>query len=433
MVSHAGQNELVRRFVLSSVVLLCAGAPAVAARAAWSPVEHMRDASNPRSVALAGDARGDAAVAWIVNHPDRHAVTAVRVAIRRGRSGVWSAHLLRSARDLAAGGIALAMAPSGEVTVAWIEQPNGGHRTVRAAYRTPTGRWSTVQAVGYAAPFAFAYPRLAVAAEGTVALVYNAGVRAAPGMAAAWRRPGRPFGRIAAVPGGRLSEPTLAFDAAGTAFLVGTALCDNEEQSQGVVQTALASSHRFGVRRTITPHPATELRFVLTGVGRGLASWIDAGCSTTELLGGSVSARRVGLSDAGPVAAVAPAYENDLRMVAAPGGADLTWTGYAGDPAGVLFLAHVSTDGTGERPHLPADGWMPIGADAAGDQVLQTAVVQNGGEPRAIAARAAASTTVDLSPLAGPAYWIAAGSATGRTLIVATTLVGALRVATWTP
>ncbi len=357
------------------------------------------------------------------------------MAVRRGRMGAWSARRLRRAPGLKIGavgfgGVALVLAPSGEPTVAWVEQAGHGHREVRAAYRTPSGRWSTVQAVGDATPLAYAYPRLAVAANGTVALVYNAGVRATPGMAVAWRRPGRPFGRIAAVPGGRLSEPTLAFDRTGTAFLAGTASCDNESQSHGVVLTASASSHRFGRPRTITPRPATELRFVVTGAGRGLASWIGAGCSTTELLPGSINVRPVGLSSAGFVRMLAPAYANDLQMVAAPGGADLTWTGVN---SFALLVAHVSSAGVSSTPGTPADGWVPIGADAAGDQVLQSAVAQNVGQPRATAARAAGSTTAALSPIAGPAWWIAGGSTTGHALIVATTITGALRVATWTP
>lgn len=316
-------------------------APASPAWAAWSRAARMSDASNPRPVSVAADAHGDAVVAWVVTNGARPEVTAVRVAVRRGRSGAWSAHLLRRARSMRAAGLALAVAPSGEVTVAWIDQLGGGHRTVWSAYRTPAGRWSALQAVGLASPFTYAYPRLAVAADGTAALVYNAGIRAAPGMAIAWRRRGHAFSRIAAVPGGRLSEPTLGFDAAGTAFLAGTALCDNESQSHGVVLTAPASTHRFRAPRTISPHPATEVRFVLTGTGRGTAAWLGGGCSTTELLGGPVSARRVSTASAGPVNAVAPAVANDLQMVAAPGGADLTWTGYVGYPAGALFLVHL--------------------------------------------------------------------------------------------
>lgn len=93
----------------------------------------------------------------------------------------------------------------------------------------------------------------------------------------------------------------------------------------------------------------------------------------------------------------------------------------------------MSADATAGKPHLPSDGWMPIGADASGDQVLQTAVLQNGGKPLAVAARAARSATVEPSPLGGPTYWTATGSPTGRTLIAASTLFGTLRVATWTP
>lgn len=77
--------------------------------------------------------------------------------------------------------------------------------------------------------------------------------------------------------------------------------------------------------------------------------------------------------------------------------------------------------------------WSPVArmTDANGPQSV--AVIQNGGEPRAVAARTGDSTTVDPSPLGGPAYWTAAGSPTGRTLIAASTLIGTLRVATWTP
>ena len=133
-------------------------------------------------------------------------------------------------------------------------------------------------------------------------------------MAVAWRRPGHPFGPIAAVPGGQLSEPTLAFDSSGRAFLAGTALCENESHSHGVVLTAPAWSHRFGKPRTVTPQPATEVRFALTGAAHGVAAWLDAGCSTTELLGGRVSVRTVGTTSTGPVAAVAP-NANDLQIV----------------------------------------------------------------------------------------------------------------------
>jgi hypothetical protein len=184
------------------------------------------------------------------------------------------------------------------------------------------------------------------------------------------------------------------------------------------------------------------VRFVVTGVGRGLASWVGAGCSTSEGLGGLVSTRRVGLTDTGPVEVVTPAhagvmspYAVGLRMVAAPGGTDLTWLEEdAAYPGGALLLAHVNAGGTAETPHLPADGWMPIGADAASDQVLQTVEQPPGSQPGAIAARAVGSKTVNPSPISGITWsTTAAGSTTGRTLIAATTLRGTLRVTTWAP
>jgi len=425
---------------LLMILFLGAGVATGAVAAQWSPVLRMSDASSARWVGVAADARGDAAVVWAVASGARPQVGGVRVAVRRGDSGAWTVHLLRSTRNLSVGGVALVVAPDGEVTVAWADQAGSRPPAVRAAYLTPAGRWSRVQVVGRVAPFTFSLgnvmitnPRLAVASDGTVALVYNADIHAAPGMAAAWRWPGHPFGPIAAVPGGQLSEPTLAFDSSGRAFLAGTALCENEGRSHGVMLTAPARSHRFGKPRTITPHPATEVRFALTGRGHGVAAWLDAGCSTSELLSGSVSARTVSMTSSGPVTAVASPYANDLQIIGAPGGFDLTFTGYSGHPLGAVFVAHVNADGTPQTPQVPADGWMPIGADAAGDQVLQTVVAQNVGVSQAVAARAADSTTVDPSTLTGPGYWTAAGSSTGRTLIAAGTLQQGIQVATWMP
>jgi hypothetical protein len=374
--------------LLVVLATITASADATTPGNGWSPVVRLPHANGPRVVAVAADARGDAAVAWFVASSSRTAPAVVRVAVRRGRVGAWSERLLRSARQLDVGGVAVAVASSGEVTVAWIDQIRGGQRTVRAAYATPAGRWSTTHAVGIASPLHYAYPRLAVAADGTVALVYNAAIRSAQGMAVAWRRPGRSFAAPVAVPGGQLSEPTLVFDQTGRAFLAGTAQCDNESHSHGVLLTASASSHRFGLPRTITPTPATQVRFTLTGVGQGVAAWVGAGCSTSELLSGPVSARRVSTTRTGPVTTVEPIKSNDLHATRAPVGLDLTFTTYT-KASGTPLTAHVNADGTALPPGVPSNRWMPVAADSAGDQLLQTAVVRNFGPPDALAARAA--------------------------------------------
>jgi hypothetical protein len=456
--------------VLLALVWLAASAGPAAA--AWSPAERLPDARGPRAAAVAVDARGDAAVAWVITS-DRvfaspHAVASIRVAYRLGGRGRWSVGTLRAAYGLEVSGLVLAIAPSGEVTAAWIDETPGGRRMVRAAYRPARGGWSAVQAIGTSSHFVYAYPSLAAAADGRVALVYDAGVRAAPGMAVAWRRPGHRFGRIAAVPGGlQLSQPTLAFDRGGRAFLAGTAGCDAAVAgaNRGVLATAPAGTERFGQPRAITPAGVTELRFVVTGAGRGLAAWLGAGCSTSELLPGPVDAAAVGLRGTGPVTVVLPEagvaasgetgiLASNLQIVGAPGGSDLTWdeNGTAADGALVQDApasAGVGVDGTATAPQARGP-WTPLAADAAGDQVVQTTAVANAGGTGAVGAQPAGPSGVEPSaligvesPIAGQGEdyeTVAGGSTTGRALIAASGPIGIgaaqaapLTVATWLP
>jgi hypothetical protein len=345
---------------------------------------------------------------------------------------------LRSARALHVGGVALALAPSGELTVAWIDQLGSGHHVIRAAYLTTSRRWSAVQAVGYAAPFVYAYPRLAASASGTVALAYDSATRAMPGMAVAWRTAGHAFGAPRAVPGGILSEPTLAIDNAGTTFLVGTARCDQESLSHGVLLIAPAATHRFGTARAITPHPATEVRFALTGTGVGLAAWLGTGCSTSELLSGPVDAARIDQAGAASPAEISPGLNGDLRMLAMPGSAKLVWETFTGgDPDVVARIAVGTADGTFGQPGAPAGGWVPVASDAADDELLQSAVTRSTPTSHAVAVRVADSQTTLDSPirgLSGPMpSWTASGSVTGRAIVVATSIFGALHVAVWQP
>ena len=176
------------------------------ASASWSDALRVPQSAEAMWPAAAVNARGDVAVAWI--HEGRsqgHATLRVRAAIRPAGAARFSVRTLVARRDLAARGTAVALDARGELTVAWIEQAsdNGrthGRKTVRAAYRTPGGRWSRVQAIGRSSAFNFATPRLAATADGTVVLTYNAHTNAAPGVAAAWRSRGRPFGSPQSVP-----------------------------------------------------------------------------------------------------------------------------------------------------------------------------------------------------------------------------------------
>jgi hypothetical protein len=96
------------------------------------------------------------------------------------------------------------------------------------------------------------------------------------------------------------------------------------------------------------------------------------------------------------------------------------------------------TDGTFSQPRAQAGGWVPIASDAAGDELLLSAVAQSTPTPQAVAAvHVAGSPAAADSPIRGMSgpmtSWTGAGAITGHALVVATSISGALHVATWGP
>jgi hypothetical protein len=415
-------------------ILACALAAitlsAAPASAVWSQAATLAASANARYVTGAVNAQGDAALAWM---QQAGAVTFVRVAVRRGAAGAWSEQALRFGRNLSVGQVTLAMAPSGEMAVAWVERDGNATPAVLAAHRTIAGTWSSVETVGRARPFAYSYPVLATSTGGTMALAWNSHTSSLPGMAVAWRSPGHAFGAPRAVPGGTLSEPTLQFDSAGTAYLAGTALCDDESQSHGVLLSAPAATRRFGAARTIAPRPATEVSFAVTGPARGVAAWVGAGCSTSEILSGPVRGAFVTAHAAGAPVTLDAAPGGSVRLISAPGGADAVWLG---SPAVTVRTARAAAAASvfGPTQTLAAGGLMALAGDAGGDQLLQPV---SGGPSQAAVVRPAGSQALDAAPITAPGTWtptwIAAGTLTGRSLLAATEAAGPLRVATWHP
>ena len=287
----------------------------------------------------------------------------MRATVKRGARPL-AVRTLLSARSRAVQGLTAALDLHGELTVAWVDRGaarngRGGPMTVRAAYRTPAGRWSRVQAVSRTSAFFYAQPRLATGPDGVVALTFNAAVRAAPGVGAAWRRPGHAFGRVQSVATGRrryLQEPTLAFDPAGRAYLAGIARCDDEQRSAGVLFVAPRGSRRFGAQHTITPAPANHLRFVVTAPGTGVATWLRAGCSTSEDLGGAVQATLVRGASADPPLAVDDRAGTAPTLSGGPGGgAEAAWTQFAGAaPDGRVVTSRISREGNVSAAGAPA-------------------------------------------------------------------------------
>ena len=349
---------------------------------------------------------------------------------------------LRRARDRAIVGLTTVLDAHGELTVAWVERAstNGllhGPITVRAAFRTAAGRWSPVRMVSRASAFAFAEPRLAAATDGTVALVFNAGVRAAPGWASRGAR------RAARSGASAVSRPAAAATCRSRRCPSTTPVaCTSPALPAATVPSAAAasSSPRQSAAAASVPSvrspppPPTHLRFVLTGRGRALAAWVGAGCSTTEDLSGPILATNVVGDAVGTPSIVSAPASRELTLSGAPAGsAELSFTQFGPtSPAGAALVARLAPDGTVTPPTAPADGWAAVTADRAGNQLVIPARPA-GIEPTALAARPASGAAVAPAPLRGPTFLVTAGAPDGSALAAARTGGRALRITVWRP
>lgn len=414
---------------------------------AWGPPVTVPAANPVPRPALAVDARGDVALAWRDESADGRA-RAIRVAYLAAGARTATRHTLMARSQTAVQGLTAVLDRHGRLTVVWVARGSTsgalhGHITLLAARRTGRGRWSAPRAIARITPFAYAQPRLAVApADDTVALTYNSGTRAAPGVALAWARPNRPFAAPQAVPSGRLGflqEPSLGFDTRGRLRLAGVADCDDETNSRGVLFTAAGVRRRLRGPLTIAPAPVNHLRLTLaaTGPTPGVASWLRTGCSTSEDLGGAPMAATV-LDDtvSAPVALDAGSARDLTAVRGADGATDVGWTGFpAARPAGAIVTARVLPavpPTAGPATVLPGDGWAPTAADWLGDQALTTALSEEEVGVRSTAAREADGTVLP-SPLPAVAWPVTAGADDGRALAAAAPGTGSIRLSVWRP
>ena len=399
------------------------------AQGAWSAPLRPAGSGHASAVALAVDRAGRVGTAWVA---EIDGVTSVRAAV--GTAG----HTLLRSRSRAVTGLTVVLSARGEATVAWMEQRQaGGTRAgpivLRAAFRTRTGRWSTAQSVTRTTTFFDAQPRLAVAADATVALTLNT----ASGVAVAWRSAGHGFGRprpVAAAGHAVLFEPTLTFDARGRARLAGIVGCGSAA-SHGVLLTATGPRRPFRGRRTIAAAPATHLRVVSTAPGRAVATWIGAPCSTGEDLNGMVLGRtlRDGLLS-GPVL-LDGLPSRELVLAATSGGAaDATWTHYPpGLPQGGVVTSRIEQGGAASSAASPVDGWSAVASTSTGERVVERLLPSGFGPPQGVGAQAADGGAVDVAPLPGPARYAVAAASSGAALAAASPGDDAIRVCVWLP
>ncbi len=371
---------------------------AAPALAGWSALRTMSsNARGPVDVALATDARGDTAVAWASERSVGLVQTraAVNVAFSGAGGRVVTQTLWRSG-DAQVGGVAVALDAHGELTVAWIDAARGRSgetlptHTIRAAYRTPSGRWSPTQIVGYSGPFLGAELRLAVAPDREVLLTWVAHTKNAPGVAAAWRLPGQRFGPDGAVSrakGAMLEDPKLLFDSGGAAHLYGTVSCGRGSRTCATMVSTVPHSHRFGAPLLIAPAPAELPVVSFSAPGRALIAWEAGDYEALEpyfaapyarvMTGGSLSAPTA--LEPGSVSTM-----SGVNAVAAnEGGGTVSWSAISAlHPSSArTTLAVGDASGRFSPPSASPTGLMPELRDGVGDMLLTLARVGSSAAP----------------------------------------------------
>lgn len=429
-------RSIVRRLSSASALglALCAAA-APPSQAGWAPTTRLTSSTFVHGVSTAVNARGDAAVAWLVDPwvpSAQPGALQVRVAYRRGWGGGFFTRTVARRNGFTGRGPSVVLDARGELTVTWLDQAitRTGPNTVRATSRTPAGRWSSVQAIGRTASTAYAFPTVAAAPNGAVLLTYNSPSQATSGAAAVWRSPGHRFGPVHALPtgkGGLLQQPTTLFDTDGRAYVAGILDCGSR-RAHGVLLRTLPLSRHFRPMRTVAPSPSGQLQLVLTGSGRGALAWRRVACSTNEFLTGPIYAARVFNASAGKPTVLDPQSADGPVLSGAPaGGADVSWNAFPPPNGAAITTSRLDRAGAWTAPNSPAAGWIALTADATGNQVVIKPPPLNYLKADETGARARTGL-VEPAPIA-PSYRAGATDGTGLIIAGGTPLV----VSTWRP
>lgn len=433
--------------------LAIAAAPALAGWSAPQAVSYSK-AGFPH-VALATDARGDAALAWGSESDIGPVQTraAVKV-VFAGSSGRPVQRTLWRGSDALVGGVAVALDARGELTVAWIDAARGRNgetlypHTILAAYRTSSGKWSPAHIVGYSGPFLSADLRLAAAPNREVLLTWMAHTRNAPGVAAAWRKPGHRFGPEGAVSradSAIMVEPTPLFDSGGAAHVYGTVTCGRIIRTCATMVSTAPRSHRFGAPLLIAPAPAEFPVVSFSAPGQALIAWEAGDFEELEpsfaapyarvMSGGSLGAPMTLQPGSGYIA-------SEVNAVAANGGGGtVSWSETPAPYLGPTrtMLAVGDTSGRFSAPSVSPVGLMPVLRDGVGDTLLKLGWIGGpaGLPPSPVAVQPAGGGAMQASPAPLAPMASLAGVVTtqpvGAGAAVAWVAGAELEVSTWRP
>lgn len=381
------------------MVLVGLSIGAAPALAGWSVPQTMSSSAGGLvDVALATDARGDTAVAWTSerNAGSLQTRAAVNVAFS-GDGGRAVTHTLWRSSDAQVGTVAVALDARGELTVAWIDAPRGrngatlGPHTIRAAYRTPSGKWSPTQIIGGSGPFLGAELRLAVAPDREVLLTWVAHTSNAPGVAAAWRESGHRFGPDGAVSHAKsamMEDPRPVYDSGGAAHVYGTVSCGPGIRTCATMLSTAPHSHRFGAPLLIAPAPAELPVVSFSAPGQALIAWEAGDYESLEPYFAAPYARVMsGGSLSAPVALERgfPYTMSGVNAVAAnEGGGTVSWSAmpapYPSSAQAMLTVGDAS--GQFSPPSVSSSGLMPELRDGVGDMLLTVARIGTPAPPQ---------------------------------------------------
>jgi hypothetical protein len=398
-------------------VALAALAFAAPAWAGWSAPATIPGSGTSYVQAVAVNGRGDAAVVWSTTKP--------LYLTTRTASGRLTTRRLSTLP----GEGTVAIDARGEVTAAWVTS-----KGVLARFGSLTGRWAPSRRLGSSA----GEPRLAVATDGTVLLVWIHRFRGDVGgvfdQQLAWRTRGHRFGHAQTFtrPHPHLleSDPIYGavplFDAGGAAYL--SARCDS------IVRIAKPHSHRFSRPVALTSRPAGNISLAVSASGQGIASWGNGACSGVAGDGTFTPAfARVLRGGAfGPILEVLPAIPfSDVQptAVALPDGAGSVTVRDDGVRVLTIPFAADGTPGSAQQNHDIA----PVAADGGGDVVITREPLIG---PPLVVVRPAGGAADQPAP--SPAGTVATAAPVGRGVALAwntnpLTGQGLLQLSVWRP
>lgn len=414
-----------------------------------------RSTAGFRYVPLATDARGDAALAWASERSVGLVQTRAAVNVTLvGAGGRLVERTLWRSSDALVGSVAVALDARGELTVAWVDAARGrtgatvGPHTIRAAYRTPSGKWSPVQIIGHSGPFLSADLRLAAAASREVLLTWRADTKNAPGVAAAWRKPGHLFGPESAVSRAKsamMGDPTSLFDSGGAAHVYGTVGCGRGIRTCTTMVSTAPRSHRFGAPQLIAPASAEFPVVSFSAPGRALIAWEAGDYEDLEPSFAAPYARVMTGESLSPPVALQPGSVipvSPVNAVAANGGGGtVSWSETPAQypSSSRTMLAVGDASGHFSAPSVSPVGLMPMLRDGAGDTLLKLGWTGGpAGTPSSpVAMQPAGVSAVQASPMPLPPLASLAGVVTTQPVgagAAAAWVVGAkLEISTWRP